>query len=118
MMKKTSASLAVLLLIGDVSARQRAVTHVMPGAYNYISFEDEDEDAVAQTTQSIAESESSHNSKFVPKEDLYKQSLQQNNKLSFKDDEFQTMNNLDNSMTQHHFIGLSADNMFIPQAAM
>jgi phosphorylcholine metabolism protein LicD len=90
----------------------------MPGAYNYISFEDEDEDAVAQTTQSIAESESSHNSKFVPKEDLYKQSLQQNNKLSFKDDEFQTMNNLDNSMTQHHFIGLSADNMFIPQAAM
>lgn len=90
----------------------------MPGAYNYISFEDEDEDAVQQTTQSIAESESSHKSKFVAGDDLYKQSLQQNNKLSFKDDEFQTMNNLDNSMTQHHFIGLSADNMFIPQAAM
>jgi len=117
-MKKTSASLAVLMLIGEAESRQRAVTHVMPGAYNYISFEDEDEDAVAQTTQSIAESESSHKSKFVPADDLYKQSLQQNNKLSFKDDEFQTMNNIENSMAQHHFVGLSADNMFIPQAAM
>jgi len=46
MMKKTSASLAVLMLIGEANARQHAVTHVMPGAYNYISFEDEDEDAV------------------------------------------------------------------------
>jgi len=76
MMKKTSVSLAVLMLIGDASTKQRAVTHVMPGAYNYISFEDEDEDAITQTTQSIAESESSHKSKFVPHEDLYKQSLQ------------------------------------------
>jgi hypothetical protein len=48
----------------------------MPGAYNYISFEDEDEDAVAQTVQSIAESESYHKSKFVAADDLYKQSLQ------------------------------------------
>ena len=75
-MKKTSASLAVLMLIGEASTRQRAVTHVMPGAYNYISFEDEDEDAVQQTTQSIAESESSHKAKFVGGDDLYKQSLQ------------------------------------------
>jgi hypothetical protein len=34
------------MLIGEANARQHAVTHVMPGAYNYISFEDEDEDAV------------------------------------------------------------------------
>jgi len=41
-----------------------------------------------------------------------------NNKLAFKDDEFHTNDRIDNSMQKQTFVGLSADNMFIPQAAM
>jgi hypothetical protein len=80
MMKKTSVSLAVLLLIGDASARQHAIRHQMPGAYDFIEYVDEEDDE-AQTAQSIAESEKLHKAKFAPNDDLYKQSLAMNNKL-------------------------------------
>jgi hypothetical protein len=41
-----------------------------------------------------------------------------NNKLSFNDDGFKSNDRIDNSMQKQTFLGLSADNMFIPQSAM
>jgi len=43
-MKKTTMSLAVMMLIGESSAKTHAVRHEFPGAYDFIEFVDEEDD--------------------------------------------------------------------------
>ena len=70
-MKKTTMSLAVMMLIGESNAKTHTIRHEGPGAYDFIEFVDE-EDEEQQTAQSIAESEKLHKAKFTPGEDTYK----------------------------------------------
>jgi len=44
MMKKTTMSLAVMMLIGESNAKTHTIRHEGPGAYDFIEFVDEEDE--------------------------------------------------------------------------
>jgi hypothetical protein len=115
-MMKQSMSIAVLALIG-ASAHKHHSHQRHPHHRSNVQFVDAEEDDSAITEQSIAESEKEHGAKMaVLDDDHYKQALSSDNKLTFKGDEFQKDNRVENSLHRQLLVGTGFLNMEVPKS--